>query len=140
MQFSKTLPTVAFGSQRGLCARALRCAAAALLVVYLGWNAYWLVQARLPPSLLKGLTGLPCPTTGGTRSIQALCRGEVAESLRYNPMTLPLVGLFCVSAIWPMALWMRGRRPSIPSWIGVGWVAVLGIAWLAKLLGDPQYW
>src|ERR1022692_3864522 len=46
-----------------------RSTALGLFVVYCIWNAYWLLQWRLPPSLFSAITGLPCPTTGGTRSV-----------------------------------------------------------------------
>ena len=118
----------------------LRVAAYGLLVVYAGWNAYWLSQAAIPPSLFTSMTGLPCPTTGGVRSARQLLRGEMAESLRWNPMTAPMAALFLASVAWPVARLLRRRRPSLPMWIFWCWVVLLATAWTCKLLGDRQYW
>jgi hypothetical protein len=120
--------------------RTLRCAAAGLLVVYVGWNAWWLSQAAVPPSLLTGLTGLPCPTTGGVRSLCLLWQGDIGASLRMNPMTAPMAILFLVSAMWPIAQAIARRRPSLPLPIFWCWAAVLAAAWAWKLLGDARFW
>ena len=140
MSKSDRLPAIPRLTQHGFHVRTLRCLAAGLFVVYLGWNVYWLTQGSVPPSLFKSLTGLPCPTTGGTRSIYALCNGQLRLSLNYNPMTLPIVALFLASAIWPAILWVRGKRPAISRWMVYCWLVVLASAWLAKMLGSPQYW
>jgi hypothetical protein len=118
----------------------LRCTAVALVVVYLGWNAWWLSQAAIPPSLLTGLTGLPCPTTGGVRSLRMLWQGDVWGSLRMNAMAAPMTILFLLSAIWPIAQAACRRRPSLPSSILWCWAAVLAVAWAWKLLGVSQFW
>lgn len=39
---------------------------------------------------LKRGTGIPCPTCGMTRSLLALCEGEVLDALRLHPLTPPL--------------------------------------------------
>ena len=118
----------------------LRFAAAASLALYLAWNAYWLSRAEVPPLLFTALTGLPCPTTGGVRSAAALLHGDLAGSLRMNPMTVPISLLFLVSAGWPLVMLFRGRRASLPLAIFWCWAIVLAVAWAGKLLGDRQYW
>ena len=42
---------------------------------YAIWNLFWLAQAKVPPSIFTATTGLPCATTGGTRSVLALLAG-----------------------------------------------------------------
>jgi hypothetical protein len=79
---------------------ALRTLAIALFVVYIAWNVFWLSHAKVPPSLFQTLTGLPCPTTGGTRSLRQMCQRNWRESLRYNSMTLPIGLMFGLSVAY----------------------------------------
>ena len=125
---------------KGLLRLLLRTTAAALAVVYVGWNAYWLAQAQIPPSLFKSLTGLPAPTTGGTRSLRQLLAGHWLESLRYNAMTVPICGLLVLTGGWLAGRGLRRRPPVLPNWIAWSWLLVLATAWLLKLTGDPRYW
>ena len=118
----------------------LRTTALAGLVVYVGWNAYWLAQARMPPSLCKALTGFPAPTTGGTRSLRELLAGNWLESLRCNAMTVPLCLLLLLSGGWLAVQGLSRRRLALPNWIAWTWLVVLATAWLLKLAGDPRYW
>jgi hypothetical protein len=118
----------------------LRTVAAAMLVVYGLWNLFWLVHARVPPSLFLGLTGLPGPTTGGTRSLFCLLRGDWRGSLAYNAMTVPILGLlvFCMACLAFQLI--RRQRPRLPHWTPWVWLGVLGVAWVIKLTGSPAYW
>ena len=77
--------------------RILRWCAFFMFVYYVGWNLYFLAQGRLAPSILTGATGIPSPTTGGTRSLQALLRGDWLESLRCHPLTVPLIGWYALT-------------------------------------------
>jgi hypothetical protein len=118
----------------------LRTVAAAMLVVYVLWNLFWLAHARVPPSLCLGLTGLPGPTTGGTRSLWCLLRGDWRESLAFNAMTVPILGLliFCVTCLAYQLV--RRQRLRLPDWTLWAWLGVLGVAWVLKLVGSPAYW
>ncbi len=118
----------------------LRAAATACFVVYAIWNAFWIWNATVPPSLLLALTGLPAPTTGGTRSVKALLAGNWAESLRSNSMTIPIASLLAASLICLVWQGMRGRRLSLPRWMAWSWGIVLMLAWILKLCGGAQYW
>jgi hypothetical protein len=40
-----------------------------------------------PPCTFKGITGIPCPTCGSTRSAVFLSQGDVASALSMNPLT-----------------------------------------------------
>lgn len=104
-----------------------------LLSVYLAWNGWFLVGGRVPPSLLTGLTGLPCPTTGGTRSFLALMHGDVARSLYFNPMTVPILALLVATAVT-----VCRRREG--QWLGRAWIAVLLVAWALKLVSPAATW
>lgn len=49
----------------------------------------------LPSCAFQGLTGIPCPTCGATRSIMHLAHGSIVAALAMNP----LVAVSIVSAI-----------------------------------------
>ncbi|MEX1090689.1 MAG: DUF2752 domain-containing protein, partial [Phycisphaeraceae bacterium] len=74
-----------------------RTAAITAAVCYAGWNAWWLAHGLVPPSLLAAATGLPSPTTGGTRAMMALGHGNWLASLRFNAMAVPISLLLVVS-------------------------------------------
>ena len=46
------------------------------------------VLALAPRCVFKGLTGVPCPTCGSTRSIVYLSHGDVASAFFMNPLVL----------------------------------------------------
>jgi len=113
---------------------------AAVLATYVLWNVYWVSHGRLPPSMLVAISGLPAPTTGGWRAIEALVRGDWLESLRYNALALPLAGLFAVT-LFQLLYQAIGRRGlALGSYTVWAWSAVLALAWVVKLCGDPRYW
>lgn len=105
-----------------------------MLAVYFCWNVRWLAAGRIPPSMFTSATGFPSPTTGGTRSALALLDGDLATSLYYNPMTLPIAGLLTITIAQVL---FRGRGEN---WLVNAWVVTLGIAWIAKLLSPPTTW
>jgi hypothetical protein len=43
-------------------------------------------EIPVPLCLFKHITGIPCPTCGGTRAVKALGHGAVLAALRWNPM------------------------------------------------------
>jgi hypothetical protein len=118
----------------------LRTAFAGLALIYFGWNLYWLVQLRLAPSLFQALTGLPCPTTGCTRSMLALLRGELSESLRYNALTVPICLLLAATCSQLLGQGLARKRLALSSWLVWVWAVILPLAWLLKLAGNPAYW
>ncbi len=112
---------------------ALRVFAAALFVVYLWWNAYWLARGRMAPALFLGLTGIPAPTTGSSRSLLALADGDWRESLRQNALAVPLTAVFfyaILRVVWCVA---RRRRVALPAWIAWSWLGLLAVAGIAKV-------
>ena len=119
--------------------RLLACTAAATACVYALWNLAWLAHGVVPPSLFLALTGLPSPTTGGTRAILALRDGHILESLRYNPMTIPLLVLLLASLTLLASRAARRQRIILPSGFGVAWAVLLAVAWVLKLIARPRY-
>lgn len=120
--------------------QAQRIVAAILFAAYLVWNGFWLAQGRIPPSIFLALTGLPSPTTGGTRSIMRLWEGDWRESLRWHPLAVPITLLFILSVGWLGWQGVTRRRLHLPEWFLWAWGVCLGVSWVVKLLGDPKYW
>ena len=126
--------------KRSILSRVLNVVAAAAMATYLAWWAYWLWQGSLAPSIFLELTGLPCPTTGCTRSMISLWQGRWGDSLRFNPMTLPIAGLFVASVVRLAWGWIRHRKLLLPGYFLFAWLGVLALAWAIKLLGHFGYW
>lgn len=111
----------------------LRWAAIVSLGVYIIWNAYWLAHGRIPPALFKAITGLPAPTTGGTRSAIAMLRGDWPTSLHHNVMTLPIIALLAVTLACLARQHLTSRRLALPLPITLAWLVTLILAWLLQL-------
>ncbi len=107
---------------------------------YCIWNGYWLAQGKVPPSIFLAATGLPAPTTGGTRAVVHLWRGELLESMRYNAMAIPILLLLAVTLGWLIRQAAKRRPFLVPFGFFWAWLAVLAIAWVLKLTGDPNAW
>jgi hypothetical protein len=45
------------------------------------------VLALVPECVFKGLTGIPCPTCGSTRSVIHLSHGDISAALFMNPLS-----------------------------------------------------
>ncbi len=111
-----------------------------LLTLYCAWWCFWLIRVSLPPAPLLVLTGIPAPTTGCTRSLLCLMRGDILSSLAYNAFAVPIALLFLLSLIWLGVKALRKKPLMLPACLLHLWLLLLGSAWLAKLLGDPAYW
>ena len=83
--------------------------ASILFAFYAGWNVWWLSLNRVPPAMLLAATGLPSPTTGGTRSFFAMMNGDVTLSLYHNVATFPIIMLLAVTLMFVVR---RGTRRS----------------------------
>lgn len=114
--------------------------ARASFAAYLVWNLAWFASGRIPPSVLRALFGLPCPTTGCTRSLVGLLHGDARASVLWNPFTVPIAILLAVSLgmLFPAAL--RKRELVLPKWVGAAWLGVLLAAWVTKFLLGRAYW
>ena len=99
-----------------------------LFAFYIGWNVWWLSMLQVPPSILVSATGVPSPTTGGTRSFFALIHGDFWLSLHHNVATVPLIALLFAT------LWFVFRHGSAPEWVGKLWTRLLLFAFAAKIL------
>jgi hypothetical protein len=107
---------------------------------YLAWNIAWLASGRIPPSALRALFGLPCPTTGCTRSFLSLIHGNLQASLLWNPFTIPILILLATSLGILFAAALRKKDLLLPRWVGTAWLTVLLAAWFAKFVLGRAYW
>ncbi|MBK8867092.1 MAG: DUF2752 domain-containing protein [Actinomycetales bacterium] len=65
-------------------------------------------SGRYLPCPILATTGFYCPGCGGLRSAHALMHGNVAESLSFHPLVLPLLAVGLIGGAWWFA---RGRPP-----------------------------
>ena len=126
--------------QESLKYRIVRFAALGAFIFYLAWNAVWIAHGRIPPSILRAVGGVPCPTTGGYRSFIALCRGEFVQSFLYNPLMPVYLLLFGYSMAVLLRQWFHRERLVLSPSIVWMWYASLLIGWAAKFALGRQYW
>ncbi len=126
--------------QESLITRIARSVALGAFIFYLVWNGAWIAHGRIPPSILREITGIPSPTTGGYRSFVSLCRGEFVQSFFYNPFMLVYILLFCYSMV-VLVRQRISRKPLVLSpFVAFAWCASLLIGWAAKFILGRQYW
>lgn len=84
--------------------------------------------------IFKQATGLPCPSCGSTRSVQALLHGHWLQIFRYNPLGIITFIMVMAGAIWSVADVFRGSQSlylNIQQWLAfirqplVAWCLVL---------------
>ena len=68
----------------------------------------------LHPCPLRQLTGIPCPTCGGTAAFRALLSGNLVGAIRDNPMVAAISMLVAASGIGALAVlpWADRFRPA----------------------------
>ncbi len=92
------------------------------------------VAPGLPPCFFHQITGLPCPTCGGTRAVLALLSGDVSGALHANPLVTAILALFAGGGLVAGAVAALGRgvrEPArIPGWARAALVLVLAANWL----------
>ena len=120
--------------------RSIRIFALVCFAAYVVWNIRWLAAGKIPPSALRFFLGIPCPTTGATRSLLSLLRGDFHASLRWNPFTVPILILLALSGYKLIAAALRKKELLLPAWLGTAWGSILLSAWLAKFLLGRAYW
>ncbi len=86
-------------------------------ILYGGIALLMLIAARVlplhllaPTCVLYGLTGIPCPTCGSTRSLVFLAHGDLSRALFLNP----LVVAACITAHLALLYSMITLIPGIP--------------------------
>jgi len=69
----------------------------AVLALLIGARTYENWPIKPLPCSLRTLTGIPCIGCGGTRTMEALSRGEIVEAAQFSPLVV--LGVFAV-LIW----------------------------------------
>lgn len=99
--------------------------------------AVWL-RLGLPQPVchFRQWTGVPCPTCGSSRMVEALIGGDLFEALRWNPVALLTLGLL---ASWAVASTVRHLlglprlQPVLESWertsLLISVVALIAAGW-----------
>jgi len=118
----------------------IRPVALGLFGFYLVWNVLWIAAGHLPVSILQAFTGIPCPTTGCTRSVLALLQGHWAEALRWNPLAMIYLFLFFWSAVVLIRQLLARRRLVLSPLMGRLWISALAAGWVAKFVIGPAFW
>lgn len=89
---------------------------------------------------LKAVTGIPCPTCGGTRSVAYLARLDLAGAWAMNPLVTVLVLVLVPWALADAWLWTRGKALELSfsapaaAVLRVLTVAVVLVNWLYLVL------
>jgi Protein of unknown function (DUF2752) len=91
------------------------------------------LEVPIPLCPLKHITGIPCPTCGGTRALRALGHGAFLAALRWNPLVtltaLALLPFLVYAALVTVLGWPRVRvlfAPADQRWLRIAaWVAIL---------------
>jgi hypothetical protein len=126
--------------QKSLTGVLVRNLALGAFLFYLVWNVAWIASGQIPPSILRASAGIPCPTTGGYRSLLALCRGEFVQSFLYNPLMLVYLLLTTYSIAVLLRQRIKRRRLVLSPLIAWMWCSSLLIGWVAKFALGRQYW
>ena len=103
---------------------ALACAAAAPLVSGLA--------AHAPVCAFRALTGVACPTCGGTRALLALAHLEVGAALAWNPLVTLAAVVFFAGGLVALVRALRGKGVpdgAPPRWAGAAAALALAANW-----------
>lgn len=76
------------------------------------WLGYTLFQGSSGGPgvcLIKEVTGVPCPSCGTTRAIEALAHGNLQASFLLNPFGLLVFALMMVIPVWVVVDLLTGR-------------------------------
>ncbi len=107
---------------------------------YCLWQIYWLWHKKIPPSIFEKLTGIPCPTSGGCRSIDMYCQGNFVEGFLWNPMSLIFIVLFIISVLSICNKIIKKDKLYLNKFIVYAWFYSLLIGWFFKFLIGDKYW
>lgn len=103
---------------------ALACAAAAPFARDL--------SAGTPECAFRALTGVPCPTCGGTRAFLALANLDIPVALAWNPLVTLVAIVFVVGGLIALVRAVSGRGivdGPPPRWAGAAVALALAANW-----------
>ena len=109
--------------------RDLRLLAGGLIAAAAAWP---LLPVHPPLACpLRTTTGIPCPLCGMTRAVVAAARGDLVDSLRFNPLGIVVVLLAIAVIVRPSLLRIRP-----PVWLYAGGGALL---WVYNVALNPTF-
>jgi hypothetical protein len=86
----------------------------AIALCAIGAARYLPVLDLLPACAFRGLTGIPCPACGSTRSLVHLAHGDILSAALMNPcLVLLMLAAFAWFAADAAVLLLRLRTPSL---------------------------
>ncbi len=74
------------------------CGVGATWLIY-NYNSYRLNDG-FTVCIIKNVTGIPCPSCGSTRAVEALFHGNLIESILWNPFGLLLTSFLVILPVW----------------------------------------
>jgi hypothetical protein len=97
---------------------------------------------RITACVFKARTGVPCPSCGSTRAMEALAAGDPAAAMAQNPLAVIAVAgglVYLVYAWCVVAGVVRPLRPGwltspMPAWLRWGIPLVLAANWAYLIL------
>ena len=91
------------------------------------------LTAKLPACVFRGVTGLPCPTCGGTRAALALARLDPAGAFQANPLVALGLVFLIGGGLVAFARALSGRGVTepvrVPVWVRAGLILALAANW-----------
>ena len=105
----------------------------AAILAHIVWRASYFLRGETPPTLLS-VFGIADPFDDLDGSLSALVRGDWRESLRLHPLTVPIFALAGWTLFDVLRNWRRERSFDFSMSTAYWWIAMLLVAWFAKLL------
>ena len=92
------------------------------VIVGYAWLSWSLIQEHehtvFTPCIIKNVTGIPCPSCGTTRSLLAIAKGHLADSILINPLGLFAAGLLITLPFWLLYDTVFAKSTLYKSYIG----------------------
>ena len=97
---------------------------------WLGWS--YGSGGSSPPTvcLFKAVTHLPCPSCGTTRALVLLAKGDLGDSVLFNPLGVVLALGLVIIPLWIIADTLR-KTDSLFRWYGKAERLVAGNKWIS---------
>ncbi|MCP4896523.1 MAG: DUF2752 domain-containing protein [bacterium] len=101
--------------------------------------AWPFVRRFLSPCLFQSLVGIPCPSCGSTRAMEALVQGNLLAAVTFNPLVVFVILVFLTGGLFVAPLWllMRGKLPqssSPPRRVALILAALVVVNWIYLLI------
>ncbi|HSB36249.1 MAG TPA: DUF2752 domain-containing protein [Thermoanaerobaculia bacterium] len=91
------------------------------------------LSAKVPACVFRGMTGVPCPTCGGTRAALALAHLDPAGAFQANPLVALGLVFLIGGGLVAFARALSGRGVAepvhVPVWVRAGLVLALAANW-----------